>query len=153
MGEIAVWWCVLTGLTVVLISTVSPVELLVAALAALGAAFAARAMCLASGTEWRGARRAGRAVIRLPRSVLRGCAALLSALARRDEGGARLHRVVLREGSDPGWAGAALAASPDTCVIDMPHGDDALVHTLGDRPGPMERLLVERLPADPGERR
>ncbi|MEW1910058.1 hypothetical protein AB0442_16645 [Kitasatospora sp. NPDC085895] len=146
-AEIAVWWGALTGLTVLLISTVSPVELLVAATAALGAACAARAMRRAAGVRWRGAHGAGRAVLLLPWAVLRGCGTLLAAAVRRPED-AVLRRTAVRRGTDPGWAGIVLAASPDTCVLDMPHEDDPLLHTLDRRPGPVEKTVT-----DPGERR
>ncbi|MEV8098230.1 hypothetical protein [Kitasatospora sp. NPDC085879] len=146
--ETAVWWAALTGVTVVSISTVSPVETLVAATAALGAACTARAMRRAAGVGWRGARGAGQAVLRLPWAVPCGCAALSAAVVRRRDDGATVRRTVLREGADPGWAAVVLAASPDTCVLDLPHEDDPLLHTLDRCPGPVEQAVT-----DPGERR
>ncbi|MCU7826732.1 hypothetical protein [Kitasatospora sp. DSM 101779] len=141
MVEIAVWWGALTGLTVVLISTVSPVELLVAATAALGAAVTARAMRRAAGVRWRGGRGAARAVLHLPWAVLHGCGTLLAAAVRRP-GRATVRRTTVQQGTEPGWAGVVLAASPDTCVLDMPHEDDPLLHTLGGRPGPAEQAVT-----------
>ncbi|MGW1892341.1 hypothetical protein ACWCP6_19110 [Streptomyces sp. NPDC002004] len=141
--EIAVWCGVLTAIVVVSISSLSPVELIVAGLSALGAAFAARRMRLATGLGWQGARHAARATALLPGAVLRGCAALLTMMVRNPEG-AVLRRIALRRGVDAGWAGVMLAASPDTCVIDIPRDDEVLVHALSSGAGPVE-MAVRRL--------
>ncbi|MFI2735753.1 hypothetical protein [Streptomyces sp. NPDC018711] len=135
MLEIVVWWAVLTAATVVFISSVSPVELLVAVVAALGGAFAARRIRQAVG-----GRGAGRALLALPGSVVRGLAALTAALVT-GQAGATVRRVRLGPGTGAGWAGTLLATSPDTCVIDVPH-DEVLVHTLRRGAGPMERAVA-----------
>ncbi|MDK9495644.1 hypothetical protein QEZ40_006673 [Streptomyces katrae] len=44
--------------------------------------------------------------------------------------------VRLREGADPGWDGALLGWSADTCVLDLPEGrPSAVVHTFAAAPG------------------
>ncbi|MFF0476426.1 hypothetical protein [Streptomyces sp. NPDC004284] len=141
VSEIVVWWAVLTAATVVFISTVSPVELLVAALAALAGAFAARRVRLAVGGRAKGGRGAVRALVALPGSVVRGLAVLTAALVT-DPGGATVRRIRLRPGAGAGWAGTMLATAPDTCVLDVPHDDEVLVHTLSRGPGPMERAVA-----------
>ncbi|MFF7441839.1 hypothetical protein [Streptomyces sp. NPDC008122] len=127
--EIVVWWAVLTATTVVLISTVSPVELLVAVLAAAFAAFAARRMRLAAGGRAKGSRGGARALAALPGSVVRGLGVLVAVMVTEPAGG-KVRRVRLRTGTGAGWAGTLLAASPDTCVIDVPRDDEVLVHAL-----------------------
>ncbi|MFH8839004.1 hypothetical protein [Streptomyces sp. NPDC017868] len=139
--EIVVWWAVLTAATVVFISSVSPVELLVAVVAALGGAFAARRIRQAVGGRAGGGRGAGRALLALPGSVVRGLAALTAALVT-GQAGATVRRVRLGPGTGAGWAGTLLATSPDTCVIDVPHDDEVLVHTLRRGAGPMERAVA-----------
>ncbi|MFH8623310.1 hypothetical protein ACH4A8_15620 [Streptomyces vietnamensis] len=139
--EIAVWWAVLTAATVVFISSVSPVELVVGALAALGGAFAARRMRLAAGGRAKGGRGAVRALVALPGSVVRGLGVLTAALVT-DPAGALVRRVRLRPGAGAGWAGTLLTASPDACVIDVPRDDEVLVHALRPGAGPVERAVA-----------
>ncbi|MEV0533538.1 hypothetical protein [Kitasatospora sp. NPDC050463] len=142
--EIAVWCAVLLGLTLVSISSVSPVELAVAGAAALGGAFAARRMRLAAGSGFRGdPRRAARAVAAVPWAVLRGLAVLVAAMAHRPDDAAVRH-VRLRPGTDAGWAGVLLAAAPDTCVIDVPGNDEVVVHALRPEAGPVEAAVTRR---------
>ncbi|MFE0510689.1 hypothetical protein [Streptomyces sp. NPDC058964] len=138
--EIASWFAVLTGVAVVCISTVSPAELVVAASAALGGAFAVRRMRLAAGVRWGGGRGGLRAARSVPPAVLGGIASLLVALVHRPDS-RRLRRLTLREGTDAGWAAAAVAASPDTCVVDIPRDDEVLVHSLRARAGSVERIV------------
>ncbi|MFD4950585.1 hypothetical protein [Streptomyces sp. NPDC058451] len=140
MVEIVVWCGVLIGVTVVSISSVSPVELMVAGLAALGAAFAARRMRLAAGVHVRGARGAVRAAVSLPWAVVRGLAVLVSSVAT-DPTNASVRRVRLRPGADGGWAGTLIAASPDTCVLGIPR-EDVVVHALRPDRGPVEALVA-----------
>lgn len=142
--EIAVWSGVLVGMTLILISSVSPVELLVAGVAALGGAFAARRLRLAAGIGLGGARGALRSVVRLPGAVLGGCAVLVRALVRGPRA-AGLRRMRLRPGVGAGWAATLVAASPDTCVLEIGAGerDEVLVHALGSRPGPVERVVAD----------
>ncbi|MFB6605180.1 hypothetical protein ACFCXR_20750 [Streptomyces noursei] len=139
--EIVVWWAVLTGLTVVFISSVSPVEMLVAVLAALGGAVAARRMRLAAGGRVRGCRGAPRALLALPGSVVRGLATLVSAVAT-DPAGGIVRRVRLRPGASAGWAGTLLGASSETCVIDVPGDGEVLVHALRVGVGPVEEAVA-----------
>ncbi|BBA95547.1 hypothetical protein RVR_447 [Actinacidiphila reveromycinica] len=115
--EVAAWWALLVALDVVLISSVGPVELLVAAVAAAGGALAARRVRRAVRLGRPHGRGAPRAVAALPWSLLRGTAVLARAVLRggRRPGGVR--RVVLRPGTGAGWAGLLLAASADTCVL------------------------------------
>ncbi|MFF3609346.1 hypothetical protein [Streptomyces sp. NPDC002463] len=47
--------------------------------------------------------------------------------------GGKARCVRLRSGAGAGWAGTLLAASPDTCVIDVPRDDEVLVHALRSR--------------------
>ncbi len=144
--EFVVWWAVLAGLTVVFISSVTPVELLVAGVAAVGGALAAVRMRRIAGVRLTGVRGAVAAVLALPRAVLRGLAVLVAALANPAD--AAVRRIRLRPGADAGWAGVLLGASPDTCVVDVPCPDEVVVHTLRPGKGPVERALAED--RDPG---
>ncbi|MFJ7243019.1 hypothetical protein ACIQWA_00065 [Kitasatospora sp. NPDC098652] len=139
--ELGVWGAVLTGLTVVFIGPVSPVEMVVACVSALGGAFAARGMRLAAGVHLRGGRGAVRALRALPGSVVRGLALLTGAMAPGHPGG-RVRRVRLRAGAGAGWAGTLLAASPDTCVLDVPNDDEVIVHALRPKAGPVEEAVA-----------
>ncbi|MGW7442008.1 hypothetical protein [Kitasatospora sp. NPDC054795] len=138
--EIVVWCAGLLGLTVVSISSVTPAELAVAGVAAVGGAPAARRMRLAAGAGFTGARCAARSVLSLPRAVVRGLAVLVAAMAHCPETAVR--RVRLKPGADAGWAGVLLAASPDTCVIDVPGHDEVVVHALRPDAGPVERAVA-----------
>ncbi|MBD0694169.1 hypothetical protein [Streptomyces sp. CBMA123] len=149
--EITAWFSVLVGVTVVSISSLSPVELLVAAVAALGGAFAARRLRLAANVTPGGTRGAVRAVVRLPGAILRGSAVLAAALLDQPQT-AGLHRLRLLPGVGAGWAPVLLAASPDTCVleIDRPDAvDEVLVHALGRGPGPVERVVAAKGEGEP----
>jgi hypothetical protein len=165
VAEVAAWWVLLAALDVVLISSVDPVELLVAAAAALAGALAAHRVRRAVGVGRPHGRGALRALAALPWSLLRGSAALAGAVARggRRPGGVR--RVVLRPGTGAGGAGLLLAASADTCVLtideDGAHGTGGSgdadgtaaagavrqgaavrVHALRRAPGAVERALT-----------
>ncbi|MEU8516427.1 hypothetical protein AB0C76_33310 [Kitasatospora sp. NPDC048722] len=139
--EIVVWAAALTGLTLVFVGSLSPVELLVACVTALGGAFAARRMRLAADVHVEGGRGAVRALLALPGSVVRGLAALTAATAFDATGGS-VRRVRLRAGAGAGWAGTLLAASPDTCVIDVPRDDEVIVHALRPNAGPVEKAVA-----------
>ncbi|WP_435175247.1 hypothetical protein [Actinacidiphila sp. bgisy145] len=159
VAEVAAWWVLLAALDVVLISSVNPVELLVAAGAALAGAMAAHRLRRAVGIGRPHGRGALRALAALPWSLLRGSAALAGAVVRggRRPGGVR--RVVLRPGTGAGGAGLLLAASADTCVLtideDGADGTDGTsaaggarqgaavrVHALRRAPGAVERALT-----------
>ncbi|MGX1547327.1 hypothetical protein [Streptomyces adustus] len=140
--EVVVWWAMLTGLTVVFISSVSPAELLIATLAALGGAVTARRMRLAAYGHVEGDRGALRALVALPGSVVRGMVVLVVALAADPGAGGSVRRIRLRPGADAGWAGTLLAASPDTCVIGVPRDDEVVVHALRPKAGPLEKAVA-----------
>lgn len=149
--EVGAWWAVLCAVTVVSVGPLDTVELVVAAVAAAGAALAARWVRLAAGVTLGGTRGAARAALLLPWSVLRGCGLLVAALVGADRlGGKRtgarvpvFRQVTVREGAGVGWAGLVLAAGADTCVVQA--GEDGAVelHALGSAPGPVERALTE----------
>ncbi|MEU2391712.1 hypothetical protein [Streptomyces sp. NPDC007369] len=140
--EFLVWWAVLTGATVVMISTPGPVELLVAGTAAAGAALVAGRMRRAAGLRVSGGSGAPRAVAALPAAAVRGLAVLVTVLVRPGARPGRVRRIRLREGADRSWAGVVLGWSADTCVIDFPEGRDrVVVHTFADRPGGPERAV------------
>lgn len=139
--EIAVWAVVLLGITVVSISSVSAVELLVAGIAALGSAFAARRVRLAAGADLHGVRGVLRATLALPWAVARGMGLLVAALARRPRQ-ATVRRIRLRPDVGGAWAAALIAASPDTCVIDAQRDDEVLVHALPPGTGPVEKAVA-----------
>lgn len=163
--EIAVWCAVLVGVTVVSISSVGPVELAVAGGAALGGAFAARAIRLAVGSSPSGVHGALRTVLLLPGAVVRGCLQLARTVlgppaGRRETGsesgsasgsasgddthpgGPGFRRIELRAGAGAGWAGLALAASPDTCVIRAYGAEAVEAHTLRPEPNAVERVVA-----------
>ncbi|GAA3481985.1 hypothetical protein [Streptomyces yanii] len=139
--EIAVWCAVLLGVTVVFISSVSPVELLVAGLAAVGGAFAARRMRLAAGGGIQSGRGSVCAAVLVPRAILRGLVLLVTTMAEQPQE-ATVRRVRLKPGCAAGWAGVLIATSPDTCVIDVPHDDEVLVHALRPEAGPVEDAVT-----------
>ncbi|MFG2819617.1 hypothetical protein ACGFX4_09340 [Kitasatospora sp. NPDC048365] len=142
MLEIAMWFAVLLGVTVVSIGSVSPVELVVAGIAALGGALVARRMRRVAGVQVAGARGAGRAVLALPAAVGRGTAVLVKAVVRPSGRAAVVREVRLAPGADAGWAGVLVAASPDTCVVDVPDARGLVVHALGPEPGPVETAVA-----------
>ncbi|MFB7668221.1 hypothetical protein ACFC1R_30600 [Kitasatospora sp. NPDC056138] len=140
--EVALWSGVLVIMTVMLISSVSPVELVVAAVTGVGGALCARRVRLAaqvSVTGWRGACRA--VLLLLPFALLRGCSVLLRSLGRRREAPDVWQLVRLHDGTDAGWAGVLTAASPDTCVVDSPSSGELLVHAFHEGGGPLQRAL------------
>lgn len=140
--EIAVWFGVLVAVTVVSISSVSPVELLVAGVGALGGAFAGRRLRLAADVTPGGARNAARAAVRVPGAVLNGCAVLARALLRGPRA-AGVRRLRLRAGTGAGWAAALLSASANTCVLESGEPGEVLVHALDPEPGPVERVVTD----------
>ncbi|MFK0044091.1 hypothetical protein ACIQU4_08285 [Streptomyces sp. NPDC090741] len=151
--EILVWWAVLMGVTVLLISSLSPVELLVAGVAAAGAAVVVRVMRRAADVRVRGTAGALRAVAGLPLAAVRGLAVLTGVVTGRGPGSdrasepaaGRIRRIPLRDGADPGWAGVVLGWSADTCVIDLPDGRaEAVVHSFGAAPGSGPERAVAR---------
>lgn len=153
--EIAAWWLVLLAVTVMLISSVGPVELLVAAVAAMGGALAARRTRRAVGLGWPRGRGAPRAAMALPWSLVRGVA----VLARDTFGGGKrpgaVRRVLLRPGTGAGWAGLLLAASADICVLTTDEDSDEDGNGGGTRGGvgsgrPRTGVRVHALRREPG---
>ncbi|MBM9508408.1 hypothetical protein [Actinacidiphila acididurans] len=142
--EVGTWWAALFGLTVMSISSVGPVDLAVAGAAGGGAAFAARWVRLAAGVTLGGTRGALRAVLLLPWSVVRGFGLLVASLLGSAERAPAFRQVAVRGGTGVGWAGLALAASPDTCVVQADDDGEVRVHALGSDPGPVERLLTRQ---------
>ncbi|MFG2982078.1 hypothetical protein ACGFYQ_12605 [Streptomyces sp. NPDC048258] len=146
--EVACWWAVLAGVTLVAVGSSSPVELAVAGAGAAGAALVAVRMRRAAGVRVRGTAGAPRALGLLPYTAARGCATLVRVLVRvlprRGPGGGRVRRIRLREGADAGWAAMALGWSAGTCVLDVPEGTaEVVVHAL-DGGGAIERAVGRR---------
>lgn len=148
--EVGAWWAVLCALTVVAVGPLDTVEYVVAVAAGCGAALAVRWVRRTAGVELGGVRGAGRAVLLLPWSLLRGFALLLVALVRPGAVPTQFRRAAVRDGAGAGWAGLALAASPDTCVVRAEGRGDIELHTLGSAPGPMERALTAAHEPDRG---
>ncbi|MFG2875439.1 hypothetical protein ACGFYU_10590 [Streptomyces sp. NPDC048337] len=142
------WWGALTGIALVAISAVDPVELLVAGAAAAGAAAVALRMRRAAGVRVRGTSRALRACASLAFAAVAGLGTLVRVIARPAVRVGRIRRVRLRTGADPGWAGVALGWSADTCVVDLPEPSEgpaeAVVHTFRDSSGGPERAVGRR---------
>ncbi|MEU9303565.1 hypothetical protein [Streptomyces sp. NPDC048269] len=146
--ETACWWAVLAGVSLVVVSSLSPVELAVAGSGAAGAALVAVRTRRAAGVRVRGTAGALRALGVLPFTAARGCATLVRVLVpvllRRGPGSGRVRRIRLREGTDAGWAATALGWSADTCVLDVPEGTaEVVVHTV-DGGGAIERAVARR---------
>ncbi|WP_405783200.1 hypothetical protein [Streptomyces sp. NBC_00859] len=146
------WWVLLFLLYTVLISSVSPLELVVGGLAALLGAIAAEALRRVErprGTV-RGLLAAGAA---FPVTLLRECGQLACAVAGVMSGrGSTGRRAAFRlePGASPGWAAVLLAASPGACVIDISQkggrGGEAelTLHLLGGAVSGVERALPGR---------
>ncbi|GHE72145.1 hypothetical protein [Streptomyces vinaceus] len=138
------------AVTVVSISSLGSVELLVAAVAAVGAAVVVRLMRRAADVRVSGASGAPRAVAGLPLAAFRGLAVLAGAAAGRvrapEAEAGRIRRIRLRDGADPGWAGIVLGWSADTCVTDLPEeGAEAVLHGFGAAPrGGPQRAVARR---------
>ncbi|WP_406368136.1 hypothetical protein [Streptomyces sp. NBC_01546] len=142
------WWTVLTGLTLVVITSPSPVEVAVACGVAAAAAGLAVRMRQVAAVRPRGAAGLPRALLLLLPAALGGCAALIRNVVKGAPRG-RVRRVRLRDGADPGWAALVLGWSADTCVVDVPDGPtpDVVLHSLPSfraRSGLVERSLVHR---------
>ncbi|MFJ2956603.1 hypothetical protein [Streptomyces sp. NPDC087270] len=149
--EVAAWWVVMVALTVVLISSVGPVELAVAAVAGLGAAFAARRIRRAVRLGRPRGRGAPRALAVLPWSLVRGAAVLARDTCAGGRRSGAVRRVVLRPGTGAGWAGLLLAASADTCVLGTGEGGDGeSAENGGNGDGPAPGVRVHALRPEPG---
>ncbi|QMU69333.1 Na+/H+ antiporter subunit E [Streptacidiphilus sp. P02-A3a] len=147
--ELTAWWGLLFVLYLVLISTVSPLEVAVgagaSALAAVGAWAVHRAArpTLGPGGHWRAA------VWAWPGALLTETVrtARLTARALRGHRTAgRMVRVRLRPGVGVAWSTALLSGTPGSCVVDV-HDDGPApvltVHSLFPRPSGLETVLTE----------
>ena len=152
--NVLVWWALLLLLYVILISSVTSLELMVGAGFALLGAVAAEAVRRAEHPRLRGGRRFAAAAAAFPPTLLRETGQLAAAVARAPRGQAGPGTVTvvrLAPDTDPGVAAALLSASPGACVLDMeaaprdPSGGRELtVHLLNEPPSPVERALGGR---------
>ncbi|WBO69530.1 hypothetical protein [Streptomyces camelliae] len=153
VGEVLAWWAVLVVVDLMFISSVSALELVVAAAGAVIAAVAARAVHTASGAGPGGTRRWGAAALAWPgavlNDVLRLSALTARALGGRSAGG-RLKTVTLASGTGPAWACALLSSTPGAYVVDVPgwqrEGKDrriVVAHFLTDDRTRLEDVLTE----------
>ena len=152
--EVLVWWCLLIGVWVLTLSSVSTSDMAAAAGSALLCAIAAVAGREAVGGHWRPSRDSLRWFLRLPAVVLVDTARILGVAARQlaappGEDPGELRRVDLTaDASGPQRAGrqatATLAVSltPGTYVADVDEENSALVvHSLVSGPPSMETAV------------
>ncbi|MGW2824113.1 hypothetical protein ACWC24_24415 [Streptomyces sp. NPDC001443] len=151
LGEVLAWWAVLVVVDILFVSTVTPLEIAVAAGGALLAAIAARAVRTASGARLGGTRRWAAATLAWPGAVLadlgRLCRVTVLALrGRSPEGG--LRTMTLAPGSGAAWACALLSSTPGAYIVDV-HGNGArgtrtaVAHFLTDDRTRLEDVLTE----------
>jgi multisubunit Na+/H+ antiporter MnhE subunit len=146
--EATVWWAVLLGLYVILVSALSPVELAVGVLAAAAgaaAAVAARRALLEDTAEPHRPSRAGavapaRALLWLPVQIVIDFLRLARPGTRGHFAEVRpAHPEVVRSGA----AMLLLSASPGTYVTAVDaEGGTLTVHRIGTGPDRLERLLL-----------
>jgi multisubunit Na+/H+ antiporter MnhE subunit len=120
------WWGLLFALYLVCISTVSPLEIVVGAAAALLGAVAAEAVRRAERPPTDGARRLTAAAAAFPATLLRETGQLGAAVIRALRGRPGSGREVtfrLEPGVSPALAAVLLSASPGSCVIDIQDAD------------------------------
>ncbi|MFF9197735.1 hypothetical protein ACF09L_21255 [Streptomyces sp. NPDC014779] len=144
-SEVLSWWALLLVLQVLLIGSVSPIELAVAAGGALVAALAARAVRVAAGTRLGGTAGWAHALLLWPAALVTDTWRLARAVVRTLGG----HRVVgrfvtirWRPGTGGAWAGGLLSATPGVYVVDQGPGRSALAHTLPGGAGALETALT-----------
>jgi hypothetical protein len=141
--EAAVWWAVLSGGYLALISAISPTEIAVAA--ATGAAGAASAVLtrrtLLTADDDERHRPHTRWLLwvpRLPGEIVIGFTRLLG----RPRGTFTEVRLAAdgRPAARHGFAALALSVAPNTYVADVhPDRDTVVIHRIGDRPTALER--------------
>jgi multisubunit Na+/H+ antiporter MnhE subunit len=152
--NVLVWWGLLLLLYVILISAVTPLELMVGAGFALLGAVAAEAVRRAEHPGPRGSRRLAAAAAAFPLTLLRETGQLTAAVARALSGRGdpgTMAVVRLAPETDAACAAVLLSASPGACVIDMTDapldpgaGRDLAVHLLAGPPSRVERALGDR---------
>ncbi|MFF4520928.1 hypothetical protein [Streptomyces bluensis] len=149
-GEVLAWWAVLVVVNLMFISSISTLEIVVAAAGAMIAAFAARAVHSASGAGPGGARRWGAALLAWPGAVLadlgRLCVVTVRALHGRSPEGA-LKTVTLQPGTGAAWACGVLSSTPSTYVVDVPEGmteggQTVVVHVMDRELSRLDRVLT-----------
>lgn len=139
MLEPGLWWLALFGVYLCVISTISPTELLVGAVAAAACAAAAVAVhrVLLGDLDSHGG--ALRALPLLPAQIVRDCGALFRP---RVEG--RFAEVPVRAGGGGGLATVVLSASPGTYVVRVARDRRTLlVHRIGRRVSRLERVVAD----------
>jgi multisubunit Na+/H+ antiporter MnhE subunit len=141
--EAAVWWAVLFGAYLAIISTISPTEIVVgAATGAAGAASAVltRRTLLAADNDERYRPRARwlRWLLLLPGEIVAGFARLL--VRPRGEF-TEIHLPADgRPAARRGFTALALSVAPNTYVADVdPDRDTVVIHRIGERPSALER--------------
>ncbi|WEP00521.1 hypothetical protein A6P39_038810 [Streptomyces sp. FXJ1.172] len=153
VGEVLAWWAVLVVVNLMFISSVSVLELVVAAGGAALTALAARAVHTASRARLGGTRNWGAAALAWPGAVLadlaRLCAVTARVLAGRPAEGS-LRTVTLARGTGAAWAGALLSSTPGAYVVDVPGRQDggnaprtAVAHFLTADRTRLEDVLTE----------
>ena len=143
-GEVFAWWAVLVVLGILFTSTVTALELVVAAGGAVIAAVAARAVRTASGARLGPTRRWGTALLAWPGTVLTDLAGLWRLTARALRGRApegSLKTTTLAPGTGAAWACALWSATPGAYVVDV-RG------TRGEAPASREREVVAHFLSD-----
>jgi hypothetical protein len=148
--NIVAWWAVLFVLNLMFISTVSELELVVAAATGLLAAVAACAVINASGTAGNRGGPWARALLAWPGAVLADTGRLAVATVRTTRGRrfrGRFQKVELKAGTGTAWACALLSATPGAYVVDVRpgaagFGDVLTLHVLGDTATALERILT-----------
>ena len=153
-AEVLVWWCLLIGVWVLTLSSVSASDMAAAAGSALLCAIGAVAGREAVGGHWRPSRDSVRWFLRLPAVVLVDTARVLAVAARQltappGEDPGELRRVKLtadatRPERAARQATAALVVSltPGTYVADVDEENSALVvHSLVGGPSSMETAV------------
>lgn len=142
VAELLLWWGMLLLLNVVLISSVTPLEVAVGGGVALLGALGALAARRGSGATPGGTARLAPALRAFPRTLLADTGRLVLAVLspRRRRSGFRAVR--LAPGTGPAWAAALLSSTPGAYVVDV-DGQSLLVHALGREASALERALTE----------
>ena len=149
-GELIGWWVLLFLLYLVFISTLSPLELLVGAvasgLAAAGAWAIHRAVHpeIGPGAHWMAAAWAWPGTL-LTETVQLARLTLATLRGRPAHG--RFTTVRLRAGVGTAWACALLSGTPGSCVVDLDPNPGSVpiltVHALFDSRSRLESVLTE----------